>query len=53
MERVQERHLLQVLEHCGGDKSRAADVLGIARSTLYSILARITLPEKNRMRLLP
>jgi DNA-binding NtrC family response regulator len=53
MERVQERHLLQVLEHCGGDKSRAADVLGIARSTLYSILARITLPEKTQMRLLP
>jgi DNA-binding NtrC family response regulator len=53
MERVQERHLLHVLEHCGGDKSRAADVLGIARSTLYSILARITQPEKAQMRLLP
>jgi DNA-binding NtrC family response regulator len=41
MEEVQERHLIRVLGRVGGDKSRAAEVLGISRTTLYSILARM------------
>jgi DNA-binding NtrC family response regulator len=41
MEEVQERHLVKVLERVRGDKSRAAEVLGISRTTLYNILARI------------
>lgn len=46
MEEVQERHAVRVLERVGGDKSRAAEVLGISRTTLYNILARMDLSRK-------
>jgi len=46
MDEVQERHLVSVLERMGGDKSRAAEVLGISRSTLYNLLARRELARK-------
>lgn len=41
LEEVQERHAVRVLQRLGGDKSRAADVLGISRTTLYKILSRM------------
>lgn len=31
---VEQEHIMKVLEECGGDRSRAARMLGIARSTL-------------------
>jgi DNA-binding NtrC family response regulator len=46
MEEVQERHLVRVLQRVGGDKSRAAEVLDISRTTLYNILARMELSRK-------
>jgi DNA-binding NtrC family response regulator len=41
MEEVQTRHLLHVLERVGGNKTRAAEILGIGRATVYEILAKI------------
>jgi DNA-binding NtrC family response regulator len=46
MEEVQHRHLFRVLAHMGGDKSRSAEVLGISRSTVYKILARLEVSEQ-------
>jgi transcriptional regulator with PAS, ATPase and Fis domain len=45
IEEVQLKHSLRVLGSVGGDKTRAAVILGIARSTLYSILEKATIPS--------
>ena len=37
---MQRRHVMRVLEHVGGNKSQAAEILGISRATIYELLAQ-------------
>jgi two-component system response regulator AtoC len=39
VEELQKRHVMRVLEHVGGNKSQAAEILGISRATIYQLLA--------------
>jgi len=41
LEKMQQQYLLRVLAHVGGNKAKAAEVLGVGRSTIYQILSRI------------
>jgi DNA-binding NtrC family response regulator len=40
-EELQQRHLRRVLAHVGGDKTKAAEILGISRSSLYNLLSKM------------
>ena len=40
LEELQLLHVQRVLKHVEGDKSRAAEILGISRTTLYNVLSR-------------
>ena len=39
LEEVQRRHILKVIDLVGGNKTRAAEVLGIGRATIFKMLA--------------
>ncbi len=45
LEAMTQQYLQQVLQQVGGNKARAAEILGISRGTIYEILARTKLQE--------
>ena len=43
LEEIERRYLLHVLEHVGGNRTRAAEVMGIDRRTLYRMAERFSI----------
>ncbi len=47
LDEVQRRHVMRVLERVGGNKARAAEILGVGRATIYQILSRMKIEGKD------
>jgi transcriptional regulator with PAS, ATPase and Fis domain len=50
LKELQRRHLLRVLEQVGGNKVRAAEILGISRASVYQMLAEMKKAQTPEMR---
>jgi DNA-binding NtrC family response regulator len=47
LDEVQRRHVMRVLDRVGGNKARAAEILGLGRATIYQLLSRMKLEGKD------
>jgi transcriptional regulator with PAS, ATPase and Fis domain len=47
LEELQRRHVVRVLERVGGNKARAAEILGVGRATIYQLLSRMKLEKQG------
>jgi DNA-binding NtrC family response regulator len=47
LEEVQRRHVVRVLERVGGNKARAAEILGVGRATIYQLLSRMKIEKQD------
>ena len=47
LDELRNRHVMRVLEQVGGNKVRAAEILGIGRGTLYHFLSKIESERKR------
>lgn len=47
LEEVSRRHVMRVLERVGGNKARAAQILGVGRATIYQLLSRMKLEKRG------
>ncbi len=47
LEEMQRRHVMRVLERVGGNKARAAEILGVGRATIYQLLSRMKLEKRG------
>ena len=48
LEEVQRRHVMRVLERVGGNKARAAGILGVGRASIYKLLSRMRLEKPGK-----
>jgi DNA-binding NtrC family response regulator len=47
LDELQRRHVMRVLERVGGNKARAAEILGVGRATIYQLLSRMKLEKQG------
>ncbi|GBC78768.1 Transcriptional regulatory protein ZraR [bacterium HR08] len=50
LQEVEKRHILRILEETGGNHTRAAEILGIDRRTLYRKLEKYKIPLDSSLR---
>jgi DNA-binding NtrC family response regulator len=49
LDELQRRHILRVLQTVGGQKKRAAEILGISRATIYQMLSKMKIEDRSEI----